>query len=392
MKKILIFSLSYYPRVSGAEIAVKEITDRISPQDVEFHLVTMRFSTADFVEDQIGNVRVYRVGNGESYLSKILYIPRAALFAARLHKEKKFDALWALMSYMVLPIMLLHMRGVRLPYVLTLQDGDPFEHVFSRPHIRPFGVLLKKGFTEASVVQVISHHLAAWASRMGYTGPVEVIPNGVDHSLFSAEIPPEAIEACKKKIGKKDGDVWLVHTGRLVRKNGLDVVIRALPHMPLNVHFLLIGSGVEGRALKDLADEMGMAGRVHFVGAIDNALLPAYLRASDIFVRPSRSEGMGTSFIEAFAAGVPVIATQEGGIADFLFDWKRNPDKPPTGFAVAPDSPTEVAQAVQTILDNPETVRSVVDNARALVAKNYDWDTIAKNMHERVFNRVISGK
>ena len=176
MKKILIFSLAYYPHVSGAEIAVKEITDRISPEDIEFHMVTMRFSTADFPEDQIGNVRVYRVGSSSSYLSKILFIPRAALKAAQLHKEKKFDALWALMSYMVLPIVLMKKLGVALlfsnavpSYVLTLQDGDPFEHEFDRLHIRPFRARLKKGLTEAQVVQVISQYLGNWWSFLPHS-------------------------------------------------------------------------------------------------------------------------------------------------------------------------------------------------------------------------------
>lgn len=399
MKKILIFSLAYYPHVSGAEIAVKEITDRISPEDIEFHMVTMRFSTADFPEDQIGNVRVYRVGSSSSYLSKILFIPRAALKAAQLHKEKKFDALWALMSYMVLPIVLMKKLGVALlfsnavpSYVLTLQDGDPFEHVFDRLHIRPFRAWLKKGFTEAQVVQVISQYLGNWTRRVGYAGAVEVIPNGVDVSLFGKEIPIAKVDACKRKIGKKEGEVWLVHTGRLVKKNGLDVVIRAMPLLPLNTRLLLIGSGVEGRALKDLTDKLGVAARVHFLGSVDNKELPVYLRACDIFIRPSRTEGFGTSFIEAFAAGIPVIATQVGGIADFLFDWKRNPADPPTGFAVDPDSPEQINQAVRIIYGNQETVKMVVDNARALVIQKYDWSLVAKAMRERVFSKALLTK
>ncbi len=388
-KKILIFSLSYYPRVSGAEIAVKEITDRISPEYIEFHMITMRFSPEDFAEDQIGNVRVYRVGKGDSYVHKILFIPRAALLAAKLHKQKKFDGLWALMSYMVFPILLLRMGGVILPYVLTLQDGDPFEHVFNRPHIRPFKKLLLKGFADATIVQVISHYLAGWMQSVGYRGPVEVIPNGVDVELFSKVVPVADVEAIKQKIGKKDGEVWLVHTGRLVKKNALDVVIQSMPLLPLNTRLLLIGNGVEGRALKDLADELGVTARVHFIGSIENKELPAYLQACDIFIRPSRTEGMGTSFIEAFAAGIPVIATQEGGIADFLFDWKRNPEHPPTGFAVDPGEPGQVNEAVRIIYGNPQTVQVVVDNAKALVRQKYDWDLIAKDMKEKVFQALV---
>jgi len=77
MKKILIFSLAYYPQVGGAEVALKEITDRIP--DIEFHLLTLRFNAADVAEEKIGNIFVHRIGRGNSsYASKILFIPRAA--------------------------------------------------------------------------------------------------------------------------------------------------------------------------------------------------------------------------------------------------------------------------------------------------------------------------
>ncbi len=389
MKKILIFSLAYYPYVSGAEIAVKEITERISPKEIEFSMVTMRFSSTDTTQEKIGNVLVYRVGNNSSYISKILFIPRAAFLARRLHTEKKFDAWWALMSYMVWPIVLLRAVGFKLPYVLTLQDGDPFEHVFDRPMIRPFRPLLMSGFRHVKVVQVISQYLGTWARKTGYTGPIEVIPNGVEASLFGEKIEESKIESIKEQIGKKKGEVWLVHTGRLVKKNSLDTVIKALPLLPPHVHFVLIGDGVEKEALEGLVDELDVGDRVHFIGNIENKKLPTFLQACDIFIRPSLTEGLGTSFIEAMAAGLPVIATQEGGIADFLFDSKRNPSKNPTGFAVDVNSSKQIAQAVERILQNPEQTKKVIQNAKNLIKKKYDWDLISRDMQEKSFSRVF---
>ena len=98
------------------------------------------------------------------------------------------------------------------------------------------------------------------------------------------------------------------------------------------------------------------------------------------WIRPSRSEGMGNSFIEAMAAGIPVIATQEGGISDFLFDEKKNPDKPTTGWAVSKDAPSEIAEAITDILTRPEKVEEVTKTALELVQKTYDWDMVAKEM------------
>ena len=125
------------------------------------------------------------------------------------------------------------------------------------------------------------------------------------------------------------------------------------------------------------------------MGHIGHEEMPKYLKACDIFIRPSRSEGMGNSFIEAMAAGLPVIATQEGGIADFLFDEKRNPDKPITGFAVDTDSPEQIAAQVKHVMDHPEKVRAVIATARAMVMEKYDWDLIARDMREKVFARLF---
>ena len=72
MRKILVFSLAYYPRfVGGAEVAIKEIIDRISPTDITFHLITLWLDRNDSKEEQIGNVTVHRVGLGSVYFSKI---------------------------------------------------------------------------------------------------------------------------------------------------------------------------------------------------------------------------------------------------------------------------------------------------------------------------------
>ncbi|MFA6279130.1 MAG: glycosyltransferase family 4 protein [Candidatus Paceibacterota bacterium] len=380
MKRVLIFSLAYYPHVGGAEVAVKEITDRI--KDIEFHMVTMNFG-GEANEEKIGNVFVHRVGNGSSYLHKILFIPRAAAAAARLHREHHFDAFWAMMSYMLFPIVLLRFMGLRNPYLLTLQEGDPWEHMFSRWFILPFRPLLSIGFKNASAVQTISTYLAEWSHRMGYQGLTSIIPNGVDVALFT--------RGQHQVLAKKEGDTILVSTSRLVHKNALDDVIRALKFLPEHIRFVNYGFGPDKEKLQKLAEATGVANRVSLLPHPGVPELPPYLKAVDIFIRPSRSEGMGNSFIEAMAASLPVIATQEGGIADFLFDAKRNPNKETTGWAVDHDSPEQIAKAVKDILNNLDQVARVTATAKKLVAEKYDWNLIANKIHtlfSGIFGRI----
>lgn len=387
MKHILVFSLAYYPdNISGAEVAIKEITDRI--HDVELHLVTLRFKRSHATRERVGNVVVHRVGFGGLYLSKILFPLLAALKARTLHRKQPFDAVWVMMTYMLFPTMLAKFFGVRVPHVLTLQDGDPYEKVFERWFIRPFTPILDHGFRTARVVQAISRYLAEWPRRRGYRGAVEIIPNGA--SVQSAqEYPAEELEALKKSVGKKDGDVYLITVARLVHQKSQDQVIRALVLLPPSVHYLVVGDGQDRQMLESLARELGVEGRVVFVGHVDRTMTAKYRKISDIFVSPSRSEGQGIAFVSSMVSGLPMIATQEGGIADFLFDAVRNPEKPTTGWAVDKDSPEQIAAAVKDILAHPDKARTVAETAKKFAQENFDWDVIAKNMHEKVFGRVL---
>lgn len=385
MKRILIFSLAYYPdMVSGAEVAVREITDRID--DIEFHLVTLRFHKDRPEREKIGNVVVHRVGWGGAYLSKMLFVPLAAFEGARLNRTLRFDAVWALMTYMLMPVVLAKVLGVSAPHILTLQDGDPYERVFERWFVRPFMPILDYGFRTAAKIQAISAYLAEWPARRGYKGDVEIVYNGAN-ALDFGDIPYPTDLA--EKLAKREGEVLLVTTSRLVHKNGLDTVIEALPLLPEHVRFIVVGSGEDEEKLKELAANRGVSHRVTFVGNVDRTETPRYRKVSDIFVRPSRSEGMGNSFVSAFAARRPVIATKEGGIAEFLFDERVDTDRPGTGWAVRKESPEDIRDAVLDILANPERVMRVTQNAYKLAYNAYNWDGIARSMRERVFAPVL---
>lgn len=388
MKRVLIFSLAYYPSfVSGAEAAIKEITDRISPQDIEFHIITLLFEKSALREERIGNTYVHRVGFGGAYLSKILFIPLASLKARSLHKKFKFDAVWAMMTYMLLPAVLARAIGVKVPRILTLQDGDPYEKVFERAFIKPFIPVLDYGFRTTDLVQVISSYLGTWPKKRGYTGEVVHIPNGANPRDLHEEVGEDEIRELKASFKKKPGDIWLVNTARLVHQKGTDDTIRALTLLPKQVSFLVVGGGPDEQALKALALELGVEDRVIFTGAVERTQVTMYRRVADIFVGPSRSEGLGNAFLSAMASRLPVVATQEGGLAEFVFG--PNDTHPQTAWVVKKDDSESIARAVEDILAHPEKVEEVTKTARNMVLETYDWDKISLQMKERVFNRVL---
>jgi glycosyltransferase involved in cell wall biosynthesis len=401
MKRILIFSLAYFPKhVGGAEVAIKEITDRISPEEYEFHLVCLRFDSTLPKVESIGNVLVHRIGfttkeptmadlkRAPLKYNKYLFQFLAAWKAVQLHRKYHYDGIWAMMAHACgVPAAIFKMFYPEVGYNLTLQEGDPPEYI--ERLAKPVWPLFVRAFRKADTIQAISSFLARWAKRMGYAGEPVVIPNAVDTKHFSQQFSEAELEVYRQKLGKKDKETWLITTSRLVHKNAVDDVIRSLALLPQDVKFAVLGIGPDEEQLRNIAVELGVADRVKFVGHIDHADLPKYLKACDIFIRPSRSEGMGNSFVEAMAAGLPVIATQEGGIADFLFDAKRNPDKEPTGWAVDRDSPGQIAEAVKNIIGDSEKTRKTIRNARALAFEKYNWELIAKEMNEKVF-RVIT--
>ncbi|MFA5877246.1 MAG: glycosyltransferase family 4 protein [Candidatus Paceibacterota bacterium] len=398
MKRVLIFSLAYYPKyIGGAEVAIKEITDRVAHTDIEFHMVTLRFDSALPKVEQVGNVLVHRIGFVTSSpsmadlkkfplaLNKFLFQGLAPFYALGLHKKYHYDGVWGMMAHSVgIAVGIFKLLKPRVSYVLTLQEGDPPKYI--ERLALPAWPFFKYAFTGADRVQVISTFLGAWAKRMGYAGEPIVIPNGVNTVAFSKEVPEQELIVLKEKLQKKQDDVFLITASRLVHKNAIDDVIQALTLLPENVKFLILGTGPDEEALRLQTADCRLDSRVLFLGHVTHEDLPKYLQVSDIFIRPSRSEGMGNSFIEAFASGIPVIATQEGGIADFLFDSVRNPDKASTGFAVDRDSPQQIAETVKHILAHPESVAVVVQNARDVAKKGYDWNLIAKDMKEKVFS------
>lgn len=391
-QKILIFSLAYYPSfVSGAEAAVKEITDRISPNDCTFHMITLRFELNAPAVEQIGNVLVHRVGAAGGKFDKVLFLFQAALKARSLQQQEKFTGMWGLMTYMSIPITFARILGVRLPYVMTLQDGDPYDKVFKRKSILPFVPFINRGFKQARVFQVISDHLASWPARRGYTGTVVKIFNGANPAAIKEDSYSAAeITALKTELGKKEGEIWLVNTARLVHQKAFDIVIRALLLLPPHIKFMAVGQGEEEEVLKTLTQELGLTDRVIFTGQVDRSVVTKYRLVSDIFVMPSRSEGLGNAGLSALASRLPFITTAADGLAEYSFATDTESPYGRTAWIVPIDNSEAIADAVLDVLTHPEEAKRVADNARRMVVEVYNWDVIAKKMQEEIFITLIN--
>jgi len=175
-KKILIFSLAYYPKhIGGAEVALKEITDRISTDEYEFHMVCNRFDSTLPKVQQVGNVLVHRIGlvtkNPEMvdlrkmplHLNKLIFQFTAFYKAKQLHKKYQYDATWAMMAHScAIPAGMFKKAFPDVQYVLTLQEGDPPEYIEKK--MRIFGRRFTDGFACTDALQAISTFLCSGGS------------------------------------------------------------------------------------------------------------------------------------------------------------------------------------------------------------------------------------
>ena len=110
--------------------------------------------------------------------------------------------------------------------------------------------------------------------------------------------------------------------------------------------------------------------------------MPKIYKSADIFVAPSRSEGLGNAFVSALASRLPLVTSGVGGIADYAVDGE-------TAWIVPPEDPKAIAEKVREILANPAKVHEIAERARKMVEEDYDWDKIAVKMQKEVFEKVI---
>jgi glycosyltransferase involved in cell wall biosynthesis len=308
-RKVLIFSVAYYPYlIGGAEVAVKEITDRINV-DYEFDMVTLY--AGEKRQEKIGNINVYRVGpkidvkQGKSvkisHFVKIIYIFSAFIKALLLNRKRKYDFIWSIMaSFSGFSALFFKYINKQTPFILTLQEGDSLEHIqksfgITYPISRP---LYKKIFAKADYIQAISKFLSDYAKDMGAVCNIEVIPNAVDFKLFSNPQQQGQIKALKSELGIKDEENILITTSRLVQKNAVGDIIDSMSFLPKNTKLLILGIGSQEDFLKEKVSLLKLQDRVVFAGFVPYKDIPLYLNISHVFIRPSLSEGFGNSFIE----------------------------------------------------------------------------------------------
>lgn len=258
------------------------------------------------------------------------------------------------------------------PIVTTLHLGDISEiggigGFAGRVYEQTVGRLLLR---RSDRVIVVSERVGRKAEQLGVPpNRIHIVPNGVDVSTFA---PGQSAPM----------DPKILFVGRLVRNKGPDTLLDAVPairerHPNVTVEF--VGTGPLESKLRQRAKELRLQDTVVFSGYVDS--VADRLKEATVFCRPSLSEGLPLTLLEAMASGVPPVVTPIAGVEDVVSDGD-------TGCLVPVRDPDTLANCISGLLADEKRRTRIGENARAYVTENHSWEQRANNI-ARIYYTVV---
>jgi len=246
-------------------------------------------------------------------------------------------------------------RLLKMPYIIYFQGSDFISYSGSW-----FGKwLMKSNTNQAKLIIANSYYLKDELIKIGANkNKIKVLHPGLDlkkydfNAIDKSGIHDSILQTDNKKI--------ILSVGRLHKTKGFNLVIRALPkilkQIP-NAIYIIVGKGEEKENLQQLAIKCNIADKVIFTGEIkDKKELSKYYAIADVYAGPSHKEGFGIVFLEARAFGLPIVASNVGGIPEAVEDG---------GVLIKPENHEELATAV---------IKTLKENKKYEPDKNFDWD------------------
>jgi phosphatidylinositol alpha-1,6-mannosyltransferase len=253
---------------------------------------------------------------------------------------------------------------------------------------REFTLLTKLVYRCASAALANSRNTASLLEGLGVSrDKIHVVYPAVDAERFHPGV--DGSEVRRKYAG--DGDVLLLSVGRLQRRKGHDIAIRAIAALRdalPRLRYVIAGDGEERARLEGLVAEHQVGDRVFFAGVVADADLPAYYAACDVFLLPNRVddgdiEGFGIVFLEAAASGRPVIGGDSGGVPEAV-------ERDLTGLLVDGANVDAVSSAIRELATS-ETLRKAMGVAgRRRAVDGFSWQRAAAIVSE-LQTRIAAG-
>jgi phosphatidylinositol alpha-1,6-mannosyltransferase len=363
----LVVTNDFPPRQGGIESFVLSLTTRLPAEEVVVYTARMPGDTA---YDATLPFPVHRDRTG-----MLLPTPRTARRAAELLRHHgATSVLFGASAPLGLLAGPLRRAGARRIVALTHGHETWWARVpGARQALRRIGeecdTLTYLGdYTRRIVASALTPAAAARMVRL---------PPGVDPQTFRPDVGGEAV---RRDLGIAPDRPVVACVARLKPRKGQDALIAAMPHVLRRVPdalLLIVGGGSDRARLERLTDATGVRSAVRFTGPVPWEAVPPYFDAADVFAMPCRTrrfglepEALGIVFLEASAAGLPVLVGDSGGAPDACIDGE-------TGFVVDGGSPSAIARRIVELLEDPELAAVMGAAGRRWVLGEWQWDDLA---------------
>jgi glycosyltransferase involved in cell wall biosynthesis len=319
--RILFCNYEYPPLGGGGGVMNAALAEELASR----HSVTVLSSLGPGLETEsvVNGVRVLRVPvyvrkemAAANAPSMAAYMVNGIRYGGKLLDRERFDVINTHFALPTGPVGDALARRYRVPNVLSLHGGDLYDpSKFTSPHrhwiLRAWvRTLLRRADA------VVGQSANTVANATNFFAPdvrPELIPLGI--------VRPKFRHVPRAELGFAEEDRILVTVGRLVARKGVDRLIRVLGRMKdPRAKLVVIGSGPLQEEWTELARAEGLADRVRFTGFVSEDVKLSLLAMSDVYASTSQHEGFGLVFLEAMAAGLPVVCYDHGGQTDFLED------------------------------------------------------------------------
>lgn len=361
--KIAILVGLFPPKwLAGTEIATYNLADHLARRGHEVHVITSHDAGLPDLSEENG-FYIHRI-----VLPKIRFIGIVTFWAKVclkiqkvkpdiVHSQSLLIGAWAAKKIL------------KTPYVIWGQGSDiylpgRFIRMTSKPILQ-----------NADAVLALTEDMKQKMQEIYYR-EISVVPNGVDLERFKISLGD------KKECDPKT----IIFVGRLHPVKGVQYLIEAMVivhrEMP-DVKLVLVGDGVERSRLEELAKRLDLNGCIQFAGQVPQERIPQIMHQADVFALSSLSESFGIVNLEAMAAGLPIVATNVGGIPDIIEEGVN-------GYLVNIKSPDEIADRILILLQNGEIWEKISANNKEK-AELFTWDKVA-GIVEKIYLECLGNR
>ena len=381
--KLCIVTHTFLPHVGGIERVVYEQSKRLMKRQYDLTVLTHRnYTPKRYTYDGI-KVQCYDALNIGFRLGIPYPIPNITSYKTFLESVKSSDLIHAhghpyLSSLIVAKLS----KRYNKPFVLTQHNTfinyKGIWDVIEKVNDLAIG---RQTLKTAQKIIVISNATKNYVEQLGADPEkIEVIYNGVDLERFKPIAGARTI--VRRKLGIAEDSIVAVTVRRLVYKNGIDTLLESaaisIQKNPKLV-YLVIGKGPDFDDVKSRITQLGIGKNFILAGFVSDEDLSSFYNASDFFILPSKSgEGLPLVALEAMACGLPVIATDVGGIKEVIFEG--------FGRIIPPNDSNSMAQAS---LDFAGTnLKNLGGKLRNVMLEKYSWEVNIQKL-EKVYEEII---